>query len=42
MNTQGKIEAVICEGVSRFEQNNMGRGPKDSVTDPASQRLLTG
>ena len=27
--TQGEIEAAICEGVSRFEQDYMGRGPKD-------------
>ena len=26
---QGEIEAAICEGVSRFEQDYMGRGPKD-------------
>ncbi|MEX1097644.1 MAG: DUF2294 domain-containing protein [Planctomycetales bacterium] len=26
--TQGEIEAAICEGVSRFEQEYMGRGPK--------------
>ena len=29
MNTQGEIEAAICEGVARFEQEYMGRGPKD-------------
>ena len=29
MNTQGEMEAAICEGVSRFEQEHMGRGPKD-------------
>ena len=29
MKTQGEIEAAICEGVSLFEQNYMGRGPKD-------------
>ena len=28
MRTQGEIEAAICEGVSRFEQDYMGRGPK--------------
>jgi uncharacterized protein YbcI len=28
MKTQGEIEAAICEGMSRFEQNYMGRGPK--------------
>ena len=29
IRTQGEIEAAICEGVSRFEQDYMGRGPKD-------------
>jgi uncharacterized protein YbcI len=29
MKTQGEIEAAICEGLSRFEQEYMGRGPKD-------------
>src|SRR5438874_3150061 len=29
MRTQGEIEAAICDGVSRFEQEYMGRGPKD-------------
>src|SRR5438067_311381 len=29
MKTQGEIEAEICEGISRFEQEYMGRGPKD-------------
>jgi uncharacterized protein YbcI len=29
MKTQGEIEAAICDGVSRFEQEYMGRGPKD-------------
>ena len=28
VRTQGEIEAAICEGVSRFEQDYMGRGPK--------------
>jgi uncharacterized protein YbcI len=28
MKTQGELEAAICEGVSRFEQDYMGRGPK--------------
>src|SRR6187397_1175011 len=32
MKTQGEIEAAICEGVSRFEQDYMGRGPKDIHT----------
>ena len=29
MRSQGEIEAAICEGISRFEQEYMGRGPKD-------------
>ena len=29
VKSQGEIEAAICEGVSRFEQEFMGRGPKD-------------
>ena len=32
MKTHGEIEAAICEGVSRFEQDYMGRGPKDIHT----------
>ena len=29
MKTQGEIEAAVCEGITRFEHNYMGRGPKD-------------
>lgn len=29
MRTQGEIEAAICQGIGRFEQEYMGRGPKD-------------
>ena len=29
MKTQGEIEAAICQGISRWEQEYMGRGPKD-------------
>ena len=29
MKTLGELEAAICEGISRFEQDYMGRGPKD-------------
>ena len=29
MKTQGEIEAAICELISRFEQEYMGRGPRD-------------
>lgn len=29
MKTQGEIEATVCKGIARFEQDYMGRGPKD-------------
>jgi uncharacterized protein YbcI len=29
MKSQGEIEAAICDGITRFEQEYMGRGPKD-------------
>jgi uncharacterized protein YbcI len=29
MKTQGEIEAAICDGFARFEQEYRGRGPKD-------------
>jgi uncharacterized protein YbcI len=32
MKTQGEIEAAICAGINRFEQEYMGRGPKDIHT----------
>ncbi len=32
MKTQGEIEAAICEGIARFQQEYMGRGPKDIRT----------
>lgn len=32
MKTQGEIEAAICQGISHFEQEYMGRGPKDIHT----------
>jgi uncharacterized protein YbcI len=32
MKTQGEIEAAICEGTTRLEQEYMGRGPKDIRT----------
>jgi uncharacterized protein YbcI len=28
MKSHGEIEAAICEGMARFEQEYMGRGPK--------------
>src|ERR1035437_9369390 len=32
MRSRGEIEAAISEGISRFEQDYMGRGPKDIHT----------
>lgn len=32
MKTQGEIEAGVSEGIQRFEQEFMGRGPKDIRT----------
>lgn len=29
VKSQGEIEAAVCEGVSRFQQESIGRGPKD-------------
>ena len=29
MKSQGEIEAAVCEGMSHFEQDYMGRGPKE-------------
>jgi len=29
VKTQGEIESAVCEGIARFEQEYMGRGPKD-------------
>jgi uncharacterized protein YbcI len=40
MRTQGEIEAAICEGISRFEQDFMGRGPKDIRTHLIGDLLI--
>jgi uncharacterized protein YbcI len=29
MKTRGEIEAAVCQGMTRFQQDFMGRGPKD-------------
>ena len=29
MKTQGEIEAAVCDAMNRFEQEFMGRGPKE-------------
>src|SRR3972149_1472973 len=39
MKTSGEIEAAICQGLSRFEQEYMGRGPK-AVHTPLIGDLL--
>src|SRR5438874_8488192 len=40
MKSQGEIEAAICEGISRFEQDYMGRGPKDIHTHLIGDLLI--
>jgi uncharacterized protein YbcI len=40
MKTQGEIEAAVCEGIKRFEQEYMGRGPKDIHTHLIQDLLL--
>ena len=40
MKTQGEIEAAVCEGMSRFQQEYMGRGPKDIRTHLIGDLLL--
>jgi uncharacterized protein YbcI len=32
MRTRGEIEAAVCAGITRFEQDYMGRGPKQIHT----------
>ena len=33
MKTQGEIEAAICEGITEFDQEYVGRGPQDILGD---------
>jgi uncharacterized protein YbcI len=40
MKTQGEIESAVCDGVSHFEQEFMGRGPKDIHTHLIGDMLL--
>ena len=40
MKTSGEIEAAICQGMSRFMQEYMGRGPKDIHTHLIGDLLL--
>jgi uncharacterized protein YbcI len=41
MKTQGEVEAAICEGITRFEQEYMGRGPKHIHTHLSRSTRLT-
>ena len=40
MKTQGEIEAAVCKGMSHFEQEYMGRGPKDIHTHLIGELLV--
>lgn len=40
MKTQGEIEAEVCGGVRRFEQEYMGRGPEDVHTHLIGDLLI--
>ena len=40
MKTPGEIEAAFCQGMSRFMQDCMGRGPKDIHTHLIGDLLL--
>ena len=32
MKTRGEMEAAVCQGITQFEQEYMGRGPKHIQT----------
>jgi uncharacterized protein YbcI len=40
MKTLGEIESAICEGMARFEQEYMGRGPKNIHTHLVGDLLV--
>jgi uncharacterized protein YbcI len=40
MKSHGEIEAAICSGITRFEQEYMGRGPKDIHTHLIGDLLI--
>ncbi len=40
MKTQGELEAAVCDGIGRFEQEYMGRGPKGIHTHLIGDLLL--
>ena len=42
LKTQGEIEAAICQGISRFEQEYMSRRPKNIHAQTARRSLRDG
>ncbi len=40
LKTTGEIEAAVCSAIARFEQEYMGRGPKDIHTHLIGDMLL--
>jgi len=40
MKTRGEMEAAICDGIRLFEQEYMGRGPKDIHTHLLSDLIV--
>ena len=40
MKSQGEIEAAVCEVISRFQQEYMGRGPRDIHTHLIENKLF--
>lgn len=40
MKTRGEIEAAVCDGMSHFELEYMGRGPKDIRAHLLSDLLI--
>lgn len=40
MKTQGEIEAALCQAMSKFEQDYMGRGPKEIRTHLIGDMLI--
>lgn len=40
MKTQGQIEAAVCQAISRFELDHMGRGPTDIHTHLVGDLLV--
>jgi len=40
MKTLGEIEAAVCQGMARFTQECMGRGPKDVHTHLIGDMLV--